>query len=226
MSSLCKILMKQQWQVAITHIQSLADATSADQLFHQTKYGGFTAIMCACGRSAPLELYQLMITKAKVDSRKRCLLAITCSNYGCTPLHFAASSHSDPAVVELMIREHPLALCATSSGGDTPLQLATIYNRPTAIISLLTEATNALAASDYAALAARVHGDERALRCLALTPDRLAVRISLLLCIKHGYVYVRRSKRHRADEPDDALDTGLAFSLLNDNVWSHVMTFL
>jgi len=33
--------------------------------------------MIACYRSAPLELVQAMITKAKLESRKRCLLAIT-----------------------------------------------------------------------------------------------------------------------------------------------------
>jgi len=214
--------MNQPWQVAITHIQFLAEGDAADQLFFQSQYG-VTAIIYACYGSAPLELYQLMITKAKLDSRKRCLLAITAS-YGRTALHCAAAEHSDPAVLELLIREHPLAMCATASNGRTPLQNAINYDRSAAITSLLTDATNALAASDYATLATLVHGDERSLRCLALSPDSLAIRVSLLLCVKHGYVYVRRSKRHRTETV--ALDTKLAFEVLNDNVWSHIITFL
>jgi len=89
--------------------------------------------MRACSWSAPLELVQLMITKARLDTRKRCLLAIV-SHIGRTVLHWA---------FELLIREHPLALCATD--GNTPHRL-----QPTAIISLLTDTTNALAAGYYA----------------------------------------------------------------------------
>jgi len=102
----------------------------------------------------------------------------------------AACNHSDPAVavVELLIREHPLALSATDSSGRNPLQIvATVCNRPAAITSLLTDATNALAASDYAALAASVHGSAFALRCLASLSyaTRIAVCTSLLLCRKN-----------------------------------------
>jgi len=60
--------------------------------------------MFACSRSAPLELVQVVIRKAKHDSRKRCLLVITCRN-GRTALHYAAEDRSDPAVFELLIRE-------------------------------------------------------------------------------------------------------------------------
>jgi len=64
-----------------------------------------------------------MITKAKLDPRKKCLLAF--ANYGGkTALHHAAYHHSNPAVLELLIREHPLALSATNEFGDTPLQCA------------------------------------------------------------------------------------------------------
>jgi len=41
------------------------------------------------------------------------------------------------------------------------------------------------------------------------------------LCIKHGYVCVRRSKRHHAEDAAVALDTALAFATQNDNVWSY-----
>jgi len=55
----------------------------------------------------------------------------------------------------------------------------------------------------------------------------IALRTTLLLCIKHGYVYVRRSKRQRNEVPETvALDTQLAFEVLSDNVWSHIMSFL
>jgi len=108
MRALYNLVISQQWQVAITHIQSLADGDAVDQIFFQGK-GGYTAIMRACRSSAPLEIVQVMITMAKLDSRKRCLLAITCNN-GLIALHWAAWCHSDPAVLELLIREHPLAL--------------------------------------------------------------------------------------------------------------------
>jgi len=121
--------------VAITHIQSLVDGDAVDQLFFQDQYG-WTAFVDASLRSAPLELYQLMITKAKLDSRKRCLLAII-NQRGETALRYAAANHSDPAVLELLIREHPLALSATDRSGGN--------NCPAQIISLLTDTTNALA---------------------------------------------------------------------------------
>jgi len=174
----------EQWPVAISHIQSLADGDAADQIFHQDHHG-FTATTIACDYDAPLELVQVMIVKAKLDSRKRCLLAITCID-GMTALHHAASLDSDPAVFDLLIREHPLALSATDGGhGDIPLQFATNNDNP-AIISLLTEATNDLAARDYAALAALVHSSTFALRWLA-EPSyaaSIAVRTSLFLCLK------------------------------------------
>ena len=97
--------------------------------------------------------------------------------------HFTAMFNSHPAVFELLIREHPLALCPTS--GDTPQQMVTVFNRPAPIISLLTDTTAALAERDYAVLAARVHGNERTINIAILGP-RLAARGTLLLCIKHG----------------------------------------
>ena len=101
-----------------------------------------------------------MLTKAKLDPRKRCLLADT-NFWGSTVLHCAACWHSDPAVFELLIREHPLALCATDRISRTPLVVTSLFN-DIARISFFTDTTNALATGDYAALAARVHCDERA----------------------------------------------------------------
>ena len=159
MDALYKLVAyQQQWQVAITHIQSLADGDAVDQLFYKEVYSVWTPIMRACVRSGPLVLVQRMITKAQLDSSKRYLLAIT-DGGGFTALHFAAY-HCDPAVLELLIREHPLALCSINGYGFTPLQHATAFNR-LAHISLLTDTTNALAERNFAALAARVHGDER-----------------------------------------------------------------
>ena len=162
--------------MAITHILSLADGDAVDQLFFQSQCG-VTALMWACVFMAPLELVQLMTTKAKLESRKRCLLVITDTS-GCTALHWAARWHDDLAVLELLIREHPLALSATNISDRSPLQCATFRNRPAVITSFLTSATNALPARDYAALAALVHGSTFALRCLA-SPSfaaRIAVR--------------------------------------------------
>jgi len=140
-----------------------------------------TATLYACIFSAPLELVQLMITKAfGHDPRKRCLLAIT-NDAGWTALHCAVYRYSDLAVLELLIREHPLALCTTDDEDDTPLQLAIVFDSPAPIISIFTDITNALTAGDYGALAARVHGDERTIRCNILPPATLALRTTIFL---------------------------------------------
>ena len=210
---------QRQWQVAITHIQSLADGDAVEQLFYQDGIG-FTAIIYACYCSAPLELVQAMISSAKLDSRKRCLLAIT-NQWGETALHFAAQHHSDPAVVEFLISEHPLALCATDFWGETPLQRAIVGNRPAAITSLLTDATATLTAGDYAALSFLVHSSTFALRCLA-SPSyaaRIAVRTSLLLCLKTAHPDVPVTYT----EP---LDLSLAHVCLCKDVWSVILEFV
>jgi len=180
MSALFDLCDWRQWQVAITHIQSLADDDAVDQLFDQNQHG-VTALIRACRFDAPLALVQLMITMAKLDSRKRCLLAIT-NRWGETALHFAACRHSDPAVLELLIREHPLALQTIGSINLTPLQCTTYHP------SLLTDATNAFAARNFDTLAALVHGEASTLRfhCDPIYA-RIASRLTLLLCLKHEH---------------------------------------
>ena len=86
--------------MAIIHIQSLADGDAADQLFYLNKHGS-SAIMRACPNDAPLELVQLMITKAKLDSRKRCLLAIASNYVRNTALHYGYRmlSYGSPPVL-------------------------------------------------------------------------------------------------------------------------------
>jgi len=177
--------------------------------------------MWACMRSATLPLVQLMIAKAKLDSRKRRLQAIAdCDDY--TVLHWAAASPPFSS-------SSSTSTCgATSSyNGNTPLQLVLYYNRSDPIISLLVATTAALAPRDFAAPAFRVHGDERTLRCLALSPSSLAVRAELLLCIKCGYVNLDpQPQPTRAFVVDLVFDTRLASFTLNDNIWSHIVTFL
>ena len=85
-------------------------------------------IMKAFLYDAPLRLVQLMITTAKLDSRKRLLLVIT-DRKGYTAVHYAAhcvTRQSDPAVLELLLHEYPQALCATTRSCCTPQQLATL----------------------------------------------------------------------------------------------------
>jgi len=173
MSALYWRVADHQWQVAITHIQSHV----ADQIFYQSG-SGYTAIMRACMRSPPLELIQLT-TKVKLDSRKRCLLAIT-SNGGNTALHYAAINHSIPAVLKLMMSEHPLALQTTNSFGNTPQQLPTIYR------SLLTDTTKALTTMNYARLIALV-GTSDTLESLA-GPEPM---IAALACLARSNPTVR-----------------------------------
>jgi len=167
--ALYALCWNEDWHAAIVHLSSRSDEAAVDQLFY--KRHGWPLIIRACRLSAPLDLVQLMIATgtAKLDTRKRCLLAMSYSN-AVTPLHFAAASCNEPAVLELLIREHPLALCATTGWGRTPLQLATLYNHLDPIINLLRDTAAALASRSFAALAGRVHGDSHTLRrlCLAL----------------------------------------------------------
>jgi len=133
-----------------------------------------------------------------------------------------------------LIREYPLALCVTSSSNHwTPLQYAyddddhdDVFNPPqpersASIISLLTDTTNVLESRDFAALAARVHGDTHTIRRLCLTPSRLAaedVSVLLLLCFKHV--------THAPVTPAVPLDLRLAHAVLCRNVWSVILPFL
>jgi len=76
---------------------------AVDQIFYQSGTG-WTAIIYACYRSAPLVLVRVMITKVKLDSRKRCLLASTTNYARLTALHYSAMNHNNSAVLELLIR--------------------------------------------------------------------------------------------------------------------------
>jgi len=107
-SDLCQLVVAEEWSAALSHLCSLTDIDAVDQLFFQHVIWGDTALMLACNRSAPLAFIQLMIAKAKLDPIDRCLLAIA-SHYGFTALYCAAYYHTDPAVLELLIRSHPLA---------------------------------------------------------------------------------------------------------------------
>ena len=125
MSVLYNLCVTQQWQAATVHLGcllfyflTLTNDRTVYQLFYKDEYG-ITAFMIACCATGTI---QLMMTKAKLDYRRRCLLA----------------------------------------------------NRPAPIISLLIDTTNALAA--------RVHGDELAIRRLA--DHVIATSNAFLLCMK------------------------------------------
>ena len=64
--------MARLWQAAVVHINGLPDRAAVDQLF--CKINRATPLIAACSLSAPLELVQLMITKTKLDERKRYLV--------------------------------------------------------------------------------------------------------------------------------------------------------
>ena len=156
-----------------------------------------TVFTLASWLKAPVEVVESMTNLSKLDAKKRNVLGIV-NIYLCLPLHFTAKYHPDPAAIKLLVGHHPQALLAEDKYGNTPLDLAIQVNENPAVASLVRELT-----------AAR----------LAI----IALRTTLLLCIKHGYVYVR-SKRHRTVPV--ALDTQLAFEVPNDKVWSHIMEFL
>ena len=128
MGALYRLVAREQWQSAITHIHSLADGDAVDLLFHAGvfhQYHGVTAIMVACSSRAPLELVQLMITKAKLDPRKRCLLVIV-EKSGRTALHF----------VRMSAALDPMALCATATRYGTSLEVARRHRHPASVMSV------------------------------------------------------------------------------------------
>ena len=154
-----RVVNHQQWQGvkgAYVHLLGLADGDT-DQLFYRhngDKVYQYSVLMAACYRRAPLDLVQLMIAKANFDPRKRCLLALV-DNHRNTALHIALR-YTDTVVVELLIREHPLALSATNRQRRTPLQCAT--NRPAEITSLLGEGGDEWVRVQFAAIAGGEHG--------------------------------------------------------------------
>jgi len=180
----------------IARIKELPTQDAVAELFYQEEIGR-TAFVVASARKAPVEVLESMILLRELDATKRNILDIADINFH-LPLHLTAKYHPDPAAIKLLVGHHPQALLAEDKYGNTPLDLAIQVNENPAVASLVRELT-----------AAR----------LAI----IALRTTLLLCIKHGYVYVR-SKRHRTVPV--ALDTQLAFEVPNDNVWSHIMEFL
>ena len=97
--------------------------------------------------------------------------------------------------------------------GHTPLQVTTDYNRPAPFTSLLADTANALAAL--------VHGSAFALRCLA-SPSyaaRIAVRTSLLLCLKTVHPDVPVA-------PPEPLDLQFAHARLCKDVWIVILEFV
>jgi len=110
-----------------------------------------------------------------------------------------AAAEAPVEVLESIFATIQSLLMTDRKYGDTSLAWAIDNNKSSAAVSLRRELTAARRAT-------------------------IALRTSLLLCIKHGNVYIRRSKRQRTETV--ALNTLLAFEVLNDNVWSHVMTFL
>jgi len=76
-SELYVLVVRRQWQAAVVHISGLSDS-AVNQLF--AAIDSATPIMIACYRSASLKLVQLMITKAKLDERKRCMSISVCSD--------------------------------------------------------------------------------------------------------------------------------------------------
>jgi len=161
-----------QWQTVSDHINGLSAYDVVEQLFHADNR--LRAVQLACLNSAPLELFQLMIAKAKLDTRKRPLLVTSLASSGesAAVITYAASCHGDTAVLELLIREDPLGLIAPTRF-MSPLQAAIHFERPDEFIALRRDATAALESCDYPDLAALVHGDAYILCRLALTPDRL-----------------------------------------------------
>ena len=138
-----------------------------------------------------------MTTIAQDDSEKREPFAVT-TDAGYTLLHWAAIQNS-VGVIRFLIPAYPQALLVKTSnyGEETPLQRIIRHTivrngeqeeeeetRSAEVIALFTDSADALSRKDYPHLAVLTGSDSRTSRCAFL-----AVRTTLLLCIKHGYVY-------------------------------------
>ena len=132
-----------------------------------------TVFTLASRLKAPVEVLESMINLSKLDAKKRNVLGIV-NIYLCLPLHFTAKYHPDPAAIKLLVRHHPSVLLAKTAEGFIPLDHPIEFNNSPAVVSLVRDLTTARHAT-------------------------LTLRTTLILCIKHCYVYVRRSKRHRTE---------------------------
>ena len=119
---------------------------------------GHTAFVLASRLGAPADPH----AQPGLDTKKRNILAIANIDLQ-LPLHYAAERHTDPAASKLLVRHRPQALLAKDSYGFTPLDYAIECNESPAVVSLMRNLTAA--------------------RCATI-----ALRTTLLLCIKHGYV--------------------------------------
>ena len=186
------LCFRESWDKVLARTKLRPTQATVNELFFQDELGR-TSFAVAAGNEAPcLLVLESMILLGKLDTKKRNILAIAAIDLS-LPLHHTARRLPDPAAIKLLVRHHPQALLAKDRDDDTPLTCAIQCNENPAVVTLLRELTTARRAT-------------------------IALRTSLLLCIKAGYVYPRRR--------DHGLDTELAFSMLNDNVWSHVMAFL
>jgi len=189
--SLLVLCLRQSWNKVLARIKQLSAQAAVTELFCQGEYSA-TTFAAACDLEAPVDVLESMLAKLGVQTRN--ILCIADIHLR-LPLHYIARNHPDPAVVKLLVRHYPRALLAKDISGDTPLDDAIESNESAAAVALLRELT-------------------------AARRETIALRTTLLLCIKHGYVYpCRRGYRK-------VLETELAFDMLNDNVWSHIMTFL
>jgi len=196
--SLRVLCLRSSWSMVLVRIKHLPVKAAVAELFSLDEIGR-SAFAIASVEAAPVEVLESLLILSKLDAKKRNILGIADIDL-CLPLHNTARWHPNPAAIKLLARHHPQALLVKSKECGTPMDYAVQLNDGNpAVVSLVRELTAARLAT-------------------------IALRTTLLLCIKHGYVYVRRSKRQRTETV--ALDTQLAFEVLNDNVLSHIMTFL
>ena len=185
----------------LARIKQLPTQAAVAELFYQNEIGD-TALALASFYKAPVEVLESLIFLGKLDAKKRNILDIADDDLD-LPLHHITEDHPDPAAIKLLVSHHPSALLAEDNSGDIPLDDAIESNENPAVVDIMRELT-------------------------AARRETIALRTSLLLCIKHGYVIDQRDERQREMAPETGLtfDIQLTFTTLNDNVWSHIMTFL
>ena len=144
---------------------------------------------------------------------------IITTHTGWTALHWAAAYHSDTAVFELLVREYPLALFATTSKGNTPCRAPSSATAPPrSATSSPTPPPPSPPATSAPSLPSST-----AMPPLSLPPARLAIRVAILICVK------RLTDEHTINTDTTTPASSLvriAHELLPHTMWSEILSFL
>jgi hypothetical protein len=140
------------FDVALEYLGELDGARAAAELGEimpdrGCKGDGRSAVHLALMRDAPLELVELMLSRARSP-----ILEVRDVQRGNTPLACAVLRSTDVDVVKLLVRKDPAALHAINADGKRPVDLVLLarFKRVSELSTLLMACTNAFVAGGSA----------------------------------------------------------------------------